>query len=461
MEHAGRENSQQDVWKPGFVMTDEPSIARRRSMVADRRYSPTVPSGPRLFMDNLGLAWLLLLFGSFSFTQRSAADVLSGQLSSSNLIRFTCILIALVLITPEVRAGFALRLNALWLFVVYVVVCVVSTMWSVSPVVTLGKAAELAVATAVVMVAANRTSNGRALDQLFKITFAFGALVLLFIAVGYVFALPGFWIQSKGVIARQMDTWFLSANSIGYLSALTAAIALDRAVGRVQGRPLMWAVLLLSVMTAFLAQGRTGLACLLLGAVAVLAIRRKYMILLAGAGLVLLMAIAFNQEILAYLTRGEPVGSLQTLTGRTVVWQGAWQSFMQHPWTGNGFGIGGRYLFVSIFAGSGEDWSMAHNGFLELLTGVGLLGLVPWSAAMLWTIANAFQFAVRRLLAGAPAIIGMMPVITFMSNGAAGWFDIVLAYFLCSVAILAHKIPLRQAATGYPAKTAACFAQRI
>lgn len=430
-------------------------------MLADTRRSHTVRFGPRLLMDNLGFAWLMLLFGSFSFTQRSATDILSGQLSSSNLIRFTCILIALVLITPEIRAGLVLRLNALWLFVVYVAVCVVSAMWSVAPLVTLGKAAELAVATLVVIFAANRASSGRTLDQILRITFAFGALVLLFISVGYVLALPGFWIQSKGVIARQMDTWFLSANSIGYLSALTATIALDRALGKVQGRQVMWAVLLLSIMTAFVAQGRTGLACLVLGVVAVLAIRRKFIVLLAGAGLVLLLAIAFNQEILAYLTRGEPVGSLQTLTGRTVVWQGAWQSFTQQPWTGNGFGIGGRYLFVSIFAGSGEDWSMAHNGFLELLTGVGLLGLIPWSAAMLWTIANAFRFAVHRLLAGAPAIIGMMPVITFMSNGAAGWFDIVLAYFLCCIAILARKVPRTQSATGYPTKAAARLAQRI
>jgi O-antigen ligase len=438
-------------------MTDEQAtVASSRNALPETRRSPiTRPS-----IDNLGLAWFLLLVGSFSFTNRSATEVLSGQLNSSNLIRYACIVIAFGLIAPEVRARIALRLNALWLFAAYVAICILSVTWSVSPLVTLGKAAELTVATATVLLAANRASSSRALDQLFRVTFAFGAFMLLFIAVGYLSGLPGFWVQSKGVIERQMDTWFLSANSIGYLSALTAAIALDRALGKAQGRLLMWAIFLLSIMTVFAAQGRTGLACLVLGLAAVLAIRGRFMILLAGASVALLLALAFNQEILAYLTRGEPVGSLQTLTGRTVIWQGAWQSFMQHPWTGNGFGIGGRYLFVSIFAGSGTDWSMAHNGFLELLTGVGLLGLVPWSAAMLWTIANAYWFAVRRLLAGVSAVILMMPVITFMSNGAAAWFDIVLAYFLCCVAILAHKIPRRQPLARRPHKAARDVTQR-
>src|SRR5262249_39135807 len=89
----------------------------------------------------------------------------------------------------------------------------------------------------------------------------------------------------------------------------------------------------------------------------------------------------------------------------------------------------------------GEDWSMAHNGVLELLTGVGLIGFVPWIASLLWTFWNALRFAWRRILAGLPAVVGLMPIILLMSNGPAGWFDIQVAYFLCCVAILQYKIP--------------------
>ncbi len=395
----------------------------------------------RVWVDNLGLAWFVLLAGTYSFSSKSANEVLSGQLSSSNLIRYACMVIALALITPELRGRIALRVNALWLFGAYVVVCLLSFLWSVSPVASFGKAAELAVATAIVILAANRPNSARALDQLFTVTFAFGAAVLLTIAVGYVLGLDGFWIHSKGVIERQMDAWFLSANNIGYLSALTATIALDRALGRAQGRYLMWAAFALSLFTIVAAQGRTGIACMAIGVGAVLFIRRKYKVLIALAGVALLIGLVFNEAVLSYLTRGEPTGSLQTLTGRTVIWEGAWQSFMQRPLTGNGFGVGGRYLFVSVFAGAGEDWSSAHNGLLELLTGVGLLGFAPWIVSVLWTIWNAFRFAWRRVLAGAPAVIAMMPVMTIMYNGAAGWFDVTLAYFLCCAAILGHRIP--------------------
>lgn len=429
-------------------MTDERATAAPKGTPSDARRGPTArQSRPRFLIDNLGLAWLFLLIGTFSYTHRAATDVLSGQLTSSNLIRFGCIVIAFALITPELRARIALRLNPLWLFAAYVAICVLSAVWSVSPLATLGKAAELAVATSTVLLAANRPSAARALNQLLLVTFAFGALVLLVVAIGFFLGLPGFWIPSKGVFGRQMEASFLSANNVGFLSALTATVSLDRALGRAQGRWLMWAAFLLSIATAFAAQGRTGWVCLVLGTVGVLTIRGKFKVLLIGGALALLVALAFNEQILSYLTRGEPAGSLTTLTGRTVIWEGAWQSFLQRPLTGNGFGIGGRYLFVSVFAGSGEDWSMAHNGVLELLTGVGLIGFVPWIAAFIWTFANAFRFAARRLLAGVPAIIGLMPVITLMSNGPAGWFDIQLGYFLCCVAILAHRLPRRAPAS--------------
>lgn len=436
-------------------MTDGPAPMRSaRAAQAE----PQIPSAARFMrartpsrfaIDNLGAAWLLLLIGSFSFTYRSASDVLSGQLNASNLVRYACIVVALALITPELRHRIGIRLSALWLFVAYAGVCVLSTVWSVAPIATLGKAAELAVAVATVVLAANRGPNGGALEQLFKVTFAFGVCVLSFIAVGYVLGMPDFWIQSKGVIARQMNTWFLSANYIGYLSALTAIVALDRAMASTRGRTLNFSILALSLMTAVLAQGRTGLTCLLVGTSLVLVIRRKYMPLLIGGACTILLALVFSQEIVAYLMRGEPVGSLQSLTGRTGTWQGAWQSFMHRPLTGNGFGVGGRHVFATVFVGSGEDWSSVHNGLMELLTGVGLVGFAPWIVALLWTMATAVGSAIRGRHVAIAAVTLVMPVITTMSSGAAGWFDIVLAYFLCCLAILAQSgPPTRRAAAG-------------
>lgn len=428
----------------GGPETVEPTRRDAAGAPAWRRASDQIRS--RFAIDNLGLAWIFLLIGTFSFTYRPATEVLSGQLTSSNLVRYACIVAALALIAPELRHRIVFRLTPIWLFAAYVVVCLLSALWSVSPTASLGKAAELAVATATILLAANRPASNPALDQLFKATFGFGALLLLVITIGYLLGLPDFWQPSRGVISRQMNTWFLSANYIGYTSALTATVALDRALGRTNGRALMWAIFCLAVTTLVLAQGRTGMLCFAIGVASVLLIRRKFVVLAAGAAVGLLVAIIFSEELLIYLTRGEPTGSLQTLTGRTNIWQGAWELFLQRPLTGNGFGVGGRYVFVTTLAGSGEDWSSVHNGVLELLTGVGLLGFAPWIVAVLWTIANGAITAFRGLLAAAPAIAFIMIVITLMSSGAAGWFDIVLAYFMCTAAVLSQSV-LRAPAT--------------
>jgi len=387
----------------------------------------------QLSIDNLGLAWLLLLIGSFSFANLPAAAALSGQLNWANLVRYGCIVGALALLAPEFRSRIALSLNPLWLFAIYVTLCVVSTVWSVSPLVTFGKAAELAVATAAVVFAANRASAGVA--QLFNVSFWFGVASLAVVLVGYFVGIPGFAVQSTALFP-QMDAWFLSSNNIGYLSALTATVALDRMLRGVGGRALMSAVFLMSIFAAVCAQGRTGLLCFLLGVVIVLLIHRRFKLVLVGAGVASILLVTFSQEILAYLLRGEQAGSLQTLSGRTLVWQAAWDSFVERPLFGSGFGVGSRYLFLTNLAGAAMELSSAHNGFMELLTGVGLIGLVPWAASLLWTIANAFRAAVRGKYPSPAAIIPMMFVITVMSSGAGGWFDFMLGYFLCCVAFL-------------------------
>ena len=80
-----------------------PEMADERADIATQESAPRVAAprrlGPRpltgLLIDNLDLAWLFLLLGSFSFTERSATEVLSGQLSLANLIRYGCMVIAL------------------------------------------------------------------------------------------------------------------------------------------------------------------------------------------------------------------------------------------------------------------------------------------------------------------------------------------------------------------------------
>jgi O-antigen ligase len=194
-----------------------------------------------------------------------------------------------------------------------------------------------------------------------------------------------------------------------------------------------------ALVTAIVAQGRTGLFVFLLGTLLVLAIRRRFKDILIACMVLLLFGIAFGDTIQTYLVRGAALETIQSLSGRTEMWQAAWQSFLAHPLVGQGYGVGGRSLFLTTLANfEGQTISSLHNGLLELLTGVGLLGLVPWIVSFMWTIVNAFRSGLAAKNIELCAI--MAPVIgtTTMSIGAGGWLDLPLAYFLCCAAILGH-----------------------
>ena len=405
-----------------------------RDPSAPLRASAKAPS-TRYPFDNLAIAWFLLLLGSLSFSDSTTAVALSGQLNSANLVRYSCVLAAITLLALELRHPIRVSLSPIWLYALYAVICLLSAVWSLSPIVTLGKAVELSAAVATVAFAVNRPAGDKALGQLFDVTLAFGAIILVVAASGYVMGLSGFYVRNRSLI-DQLDTWFVSANGIGYVSALTATIALDRLFGRPKSWRLSAALYALSLTTAILAQGRTGLLAFVLGSLLVLAIHRRFTLLFATCGVMLLLGIAFSGTLEAYLSRGEDVDSLQTMSGRTVMWQAAWRSILDQPWIGLGYGVGGRSLFLTVLAGFGTSMSTLHNGFLEVLTGVGLLGFMPWIASLVWTLVNAFRCGLAGRHTGVSAIVVPVLATTVMSTGAGGAVDLPLAYFLCSTAIL-------------------------
>ncbi|MEQ1867515.1 MAG: O-antigen ligase family protein, partial [Micropepsaceae bacterium] len=178
----------------------------------------------------------------------------------------------------------------------------------------------------------------------------------------------------------------------------------------------------------------------IVGTATVLAIHRQYAVLLAGGFAVLLLAAVFAQSIETYLIRGDQLENIQTMSGRSVMWQAAWQAFLDRPVSGYGFGVGGRSLFLGPLAGFGAPISSLHSGFMELLVGVGLLGFVPWVMALVWTIRNAIVSGLRRARTQEAAIVLPLLVMTVMSTGAGGWFDTSVAYYLCCAAILGQPL---------------------
>ena len=184
------------------------------------------------------------------------------------------------------------------------------------------------------------------------------------------------------------------------------------------------------------AASRTSFAILLVSAAIVVARRSKAL----GIGLIAVIAavlVAFQGGVLDYLHGTEASSNFTTLSGRTIVWTAAIREWQQHPWLGLGGGVGGKIVLNHIGSYSFEILSSLHNGFMELLTGLGaigvllgvyLLSLVTWRTFRAWKLYPEHS--------GTYVLIIHVWACTIMSTGIFGWMGYEMAIFLCLVATL-------------------------
>ncbi|MCJ7504272.1 MAG: O-antigen ligase family protein [Acidobacteriia bacterium] len=194
-------------------------------------------------------------------------------------------------------------------------------------------------------------------------------------------------VQPPGGGASPSNQLFGMATTRSTGAARYAAIAGLAALaklwqGTARSRSIWAFVLLFSVYGIVLLQARTALLAFLAGAFLLLWLRRSLRpLFLAGvpvAGLLLAVTGSYG-AFWARLTRGKVFDP--TLSGRTVTWQAGWALFQESPWLGWGFHAD------RIFLG----WQHMHNALLHALVQTGVLGTVPYVAA----IVGAWIFVVR------------------------------------------------------------------
>jgi O-antigen ligase len=159
--------------------------------------------------------------------------------------------------------------------------------------------------------------------------------------------------------------------------------------------------------------------------------RSKILATLAVTG-VLLAGFLFWTGILTRLQGRQNSSDFVTLSGRTVVWTAAVRQFEQHPVLGVGGGIGGKVVIAHIGNRYLEEMSSLHNGFLELLTGLGLLGFLLGTYMLVATTLRACTaWDTHPEYAGTYVLIIHVWMTTTMSTGILGWMGYEVALFLC------------------------------
>jgi O-antigen ligase len=219
-------------------------------------------------------------------------------------------------------------------------------------------------------------------------------------------------VQPAGGGASPPEQLFGMATTRSTGAARYAAIAGLAALAKLwQGTArsrIIWSfVLLFSVYGIVVLQARTALLAFLAGAFLLLWLRRSLRpLFLAGvpiAGL-LLATTGSYQAFWLYLTRGAPFDP--TLTGRTVTWQAGWTLFQESPWLGLGFQ--GDRIFLR-----GQHM---HNALLHALVQTGVLGTLPYVAAVVGVWISVVRLYRTRPLPGlAPLPIEIPAVLAFFT----------------------------------------------
>ncbi len=330
----------------------------------------------------LSVAWALLLLrpiGDFS-TGRTALAAAEGDPSIENVVELlTHAAIGLVALASLKRN----RLNGIPPAAILVLpaIALLSTTWSLTPMVTLAFSFELwvivLVGTLTAAIVGTDTDIGRSIVR---------RTLLLIVAVIAALCVIGLLVGDAGTrassTAENLDrfTW-PGAHPVVASAEIGLAFLIVAFGGR---RPLRLSAFSRGVLLAlfagclYLGQTRTALIALVTTLVIGLLIAADRSVLrrLAGlVGVIVAMGVGFfifGSAIGQYLLRGESQQQVYGFNGRLALWDlAARQIESPERWL-VGHGIGGTRVFFSSQAWAGE----AHSAWLELLLSLGLIGIV-------------------------------------------------------------------------------------
>jgi len=392
-----------DPMPGGQVALGKPSVERsaRHLGVASLARAAWSAEAETVAVWSLVVVIWLLSIASYSPTERAVAPLSLSTLDPMAAAKVATRLIALLLLgtilwkvprTPAkqhvLRRLLPFGLLAGW--------CMLSALWSPMAAVSLGHAGETLMFTGLAAVVGLVCTEDRHLSRiLFHLTAA--ALVVSVLNAG--FGAAGLSNAEGEAGGRAFG--FLHPNMAAQVAGVGLVVLVSSYLiaGWRWTRWLLLPAIAMQGWVLFLSQSRTAngatfaalLACLVLFA------RRGSVLLVAVIFAVALTGyLAFDPtgqafgdvqgRIVNYVMRGQTRSQFMTATGRTEMWAVGWQSFLESPLRGHGNCVMTKTGMVPVWGES--EWQTAHNLFLHVLAGTGLIGglLLVWA---LWRPAAA------------------------------------------------------------------------
>jgi len=356
--------------------------------------------GPRNRL-NLGIiAWVAMFFSILIWKQSNLA---SGELGdSTNYTRIVSVLFAAgasiwVLLHNAARLRYAFS-GPLLLLLFYSLVAMVSSAYVPAyAFYSMWKGFEVLVDVLVMAaILSYPAALGSARTAYRVLPFLDGILIVVFLIEAV--TMPSLALSpTRGYISVYMSGAIpnMSQNAVAFLSAVTGFALICRLYrpARLIAKLFYLSMLCLALMALIFAQSRTSVIALALALLVFLIFDRRFLSLALLAGLCLIAAMYTQATDVStkYLLRGQDPALVTTLSGRTEGWEAAWESFQESPIVGQGFAA---YARAHILGTSGL--SSLHGAVFDVLVGTGLLGLLPWIAAIAWTAVRLFRLSWSR-----------------------------------------------------------------
>ena len=380
----------------------------------------------------LHLALILVLLATHSSGSVVGADaILQDPISLERAVRGVLAAGALVVAVPVlVRQRpvlFSRHLPLLTLLGLYVLIAGISTVYWVAPIVTAAKAFELLTGFLIVLGLTTLDNPVLPLKRSIVLAIALDGVLMAVSVFGF-FALPGTFStveDRQGFITeRTLAGVFMSPNGLSVVGAVVAVFALARLLKtpRAPHRAVLWMGILLGVTAVVLASGRQGLIILVVSAAVVVLILKPFRAVFWVLPAVVVSGALYANDLATAFTRGQGSQLLRSLSGRTVWWESALDAWLEHPWLGFGFAAGGRFVALERIGSS--HVSSVHSGYLEVLTGVGIIGFIPLVIVLFGV--GRYCFRVIRVETEYAILLIPLALHTFISSGFGAWLDIDL-----------------------------------
>lgn len=378
----------------------------------------------------LSLAGVLLLVATLSVDPGAGVD----EFGAMKLLRGGLVYTALILLLPYVVKLRLRRFRTCTVLLYYLIFCWVSVLWSVHPLASLGKVAELSGGALVAFAAASCNAPLERLRRL-RNAVLLASFVEIAIALGGALAhLPGWFSNRPGLFGNiTVSTPFVSGNGFGYAVGIGLTVVITLLVERQIGR---WeAALLLAALLFALpfASSRTTLGVLAV-TLLFLAAKRSYKI---AASVALGGAIALFlgwTVVLHIFLQNRSMSSFESLSGRTYLWNLGLDEWKHHFLFGAGYGVGTKDMLKTISSFSSTMTSV-HNGFIELACGTGLVGVILFGLLFFRVTVRCLRYWKRFPLSRSNYIlIFCFFGFSIMSTGVAGWLNELSLLFFVTIA---------------------------